>query len=331
MEPAMLSGSPYALIDEMLETPSILRRFDSTQTRDWSAAIKNKKRLLLTGEGSSRIFPAKNTIDRARHQNTGWHIFTEGARQAAEYNLDDCIVVGSSNSGRTRELVSLFEKLKQADIPRYAITAAAGSPVVALSDDSRILSCGAEKAIAATKSVIEQALILQSLFNGPEWQHQNQAADYCAEILSAALAPEIIDAVASAPLLYFAGRNNGVAEELTLKTNEITRQKSVFLEGTYALHGIEEVMHRDETLILIEPFQEEIEKYRDILSVKAGIRVIAIASFDTPFPTIKIPALGGFDAYLQMMAGWNILVAAGLARGVNLDKPLHARKVGNEV
>lgn len=327
----MLSGSSYALIDEMLETPGILRRFDSTQTRDWSAAIKNKKRLLLTGEGSSRIFPAKNAIDRARHQNLDWHIFTEGARQAAEYTLDHCIVVGSSNSGRTRELIALFEKLKQAGIPRYGITAAAGSPLVGLSDDSRILSCGAEKAIAATKSVIEQALLLQSLLYGPEWQHQDKAADYGAEILAANLTPEIIDAVAGAPLLYFSGRNNGVAEELALKTNEITRQKSVFLEGTFALHGIEEVMHREETLILIEPFQQEIEKYRDILSVKAGIRIIAIASFDTPFPTVKIPALGGFDAYLQMMAGWNILVAAGLARGVNLDKPLHARKVGNEV
>lgn len=327
----MLSGSPYALIDEMLETPGILRRFDSTQTQDWAAAIKNKKRLLLTGEGSSRIFPAKNTIDRARHQNTDWHIFSEGARQAAEYTLNDCIVVGSSNSGRTRELVSLFENLKQENIPRYSITAAAGSPVTVLSDDSRILSCGAEKAVAATKSVIEQALLLQSLLNGAEWQHQDQAADDCAAILSAQLPPEIVDAVASAPLLYFCGRNNGVGEELVLKTNEITRKKSAFLEGTYALHGIEEVMQRDETIILIEPFKEEIEKYRDILSVKAGLRIIAVSSFGTPFPTIKIPALGGFDAYLQMMAGWNILVAAGLANGVNLDKPLHARKVGNEV
>jgi len=34
--------------------------------------------------------------------------------------------------------------------------------------------------------------------------------------------------------------NNGVAEELALKTNEITRKKSAFLEGTFAVHGIEE-------------------------------------------------------------------------------------------
>lgn len=327
----MLSGSPYALIDEMLETPGILRRFDSTQTQDWAAAIQNKKRLLLTGEGSSRIFPAKNTIDRARRLNMDWHIFTEGARQAAEYPLDDCIVIGSSNSGRTRELAALFDKLQQSGIPRYSITAAAGSAVTQLSDDSRILTCGAEKATAATKSVIEQALLLQSLLQGAEWQQQAQAADYCADILAEPLAPEIIDMVAGASLLYFCGRNNGVAEELVLKANEITRKKSDYLEGTYALHGIEEVMQQDETVILIEPFKAEIDKYRDILSAKAGLRVMAIASFDTPFPTIKIPALDGFDAYLQMMAGWHMLVAAGLALDINLDKPLRARKVGNEV
>lgn len=327
----MLSATPYALIDEMLEVPGILRRFDAAQTQDWSAAIKNKKRLLLTGEGSSRIFPAKNAIDIARRQNMDWHIFTEGARQAAEYNLADCVVVGSSNSGRTKELVSLFEKLKPAGIPLYGITASAGSTLTGLADDSRILSCGAEKAVAATKSVIEQALFLQSLLGGGAWQHQARAADDCADILSAEIPAEITDAAASAPLLYFSGRNNGVCEELTLKANEIARKKSDFLEGTYALHGIEEVMQKDETVILIEPFREEIEKYRDILSIKTGVRVIAVASFETPFPTVKIPALAGFDAYLQMMAGWRILVAAGLANGVNLDKPLHARKVGNEV
>jgi len=324
---AMQRGSPYALIDEMLETPGILRRFDPACVRDWAAAIDGKKRLLLTGEGSSRIFPAKNMIDLARRRGAGWHIFTEGARQAAEYDLQDCAVIGASNSGRTRELLALFESTKAADIPRYGVTAAAQSPLAALADDCRVLSCGGEKAVAATKSVFEQALVLQSLLGGTEWARQ--AADLCAEILQSDIAPEIAEAAAGASLLYFAGRNNGAAEELALKTNEIVRKKSAFLEGTYALHGIEEVMQQGETVILIEPFRAEIEKYREILSVKAGLRVIAVASFDTPFPTLKIPALDGFDGYFQLLAGWNILASAGLANGVNLDKPLRARKVGN--
>jgi glucosamine--fructose-6-phosphate aminotransferase (isomerizing) len=51
--------------------------------------------------------------------------------------------------------------------------------------------------------------------------------------------------------IYFAGYNDGVAEELTLKTNEITRKKSDFLEGTYAVHGIEEEMDTNDIVFVL--------------------------------------------------------------------------------
>ena len=60
-----LKDDPYktfALVREMLETPEILRRFDFDRSREVAAAIRETGRLFLTGEGSSRIFPAKNLI-----------------------------------------------------------------------------------------------------------------------------------------------------------------------------------------------------------------------------------------------------------------------------
>ena len=76
------------------------------------------------------------------------------------------------------------------------------------------------------------------------WSANRQAAAAAArEVLEAELDPALVEKIARAPVIYFAGRNNGVAEELTLKTNEITHKKSDFLEGTYAVHGIEEIMH----------------------------------------------------------------------------------------
>ena len=315
----------------MLEAPALLRRFYPVQAVDWTRAIDAKKRLFLTGEGASRIFPAKNMIDLALRRNSPWHIHTEGARQAAAYDLNDFVVIGASNSGRTRELIALFEKLKRERIATYGVTAAAGSRLAEIADHSLQLSCGAEKAIAATKSVIEEALVYQSLLRGDEWKNQGRAADYCEEVLTQDVAPEIIDHLKAAPLIYFSGRNNGVAEELTLKTNEIMHKKSSYLEGTYALHGIEEVMQKGEVVVLVEPFKDEIEKYRSVLAAGAGITVIAIASFDTPFPTIKVPALEGFNGYIQLLAGWNMLVAAALASGINPDKTTRARKVGNEI
>ena len=48
------------------------------------------------------------------------------------------------------------------------------------------------------------------------------------------------------------------------------------------------------------------------------------------FPTIIIPDGGQYAEYVQLAAGWNILVETGIALGINLDKPTRARKVGNE-
>ncbi|HEY1096665.1 MAG TPA: SIS domain-containing protein, partial [Alphaproteobacteria bacterium] len=317
--------------NEMREAPALLRQFNPRQTADWLPVLKQKKKILLTGEGSSRIFPAHNLISQALYQGSEWHFHTEGSRQAHDYNLNDFAIIGASNSGQTKELISLFSLAKEQHIPCLALTATANSKITELADKSIILSCGKEQATAATKSVFEQALIYQSLLQGHEWAHKNQAADICHELLTQKISNEIIDILAPATCLYFAGRNDGVAEELTLKSYEITRKNSDYLEGTYILHGVEEVMQKTDTVILIEPFAADIEKIQSLIEQNIGLKIVAMASFDTPFPTIKLPALAGFHNYFQLMTGWNLLTATGLANGINLDQTRRARKLGNAV
>jgi glucosamine--fructose-6-phosphate aminotransferase (isomerizing) len=147
--------------------------------------------------------------------------------------------------------------------------------------------------------------------------------------LTVAIDPAIVDKVAAAGTIYFAGRNDGVAEELTLKTNEITRKKSDFLEGTYAVHGIEEVMDKNDVVIWIDPFEDSIAKFADVLVKGVGLTVIAISSDETSFPTIRVPE-SALRSYVEMAAGWNLLVEVGVKLGIDLDKPVRARKVGNE-
>ena len=48
------------------------------------------------------------------------------------------------------------------------------------------------------------------------------------------------------------------------------------------------------------------------------------------FPTVSIPDAGDLSGFVQLAAGWNLLVEAGMTLGINVDKPLRARKVGNE-
>ena len=155
-------------------------------------------------------------------------------------------------------------------------------------------------------------------------------AEKTEEALTLKIDPEITNIISNASIIYFAGRNNGVAEELALKTNEITRKKSAFLEGTFAVHGIEEVMDKSEVLIWIEPFPTELEKFNECLVKGVGMNIIAVSTKKTIFPTIIIPDGGQYAEYVQLAAGWNILVETGISLGINLDKPTRARKVGNE-
>jgi glucosamine--fructose-6-phosphate aminotransferase (isomerizing) len=140
----------------------------------------------------------------------------------------------------------------------------------------------------------------------------------------------LIQRIAEASVVYFAGRNNGVAEEITLKTNEITRKKSDYLEGTYAVHGVEEVMSANDVVLVFDPFPAEIEKIQTTLVDGVGMTVIAIAAQQTILPTIRIPSVEGYGSILQLLAGWNILVQVGVGLGINLDKAQRARKIGNE-
>jgi glucosamine--fructose-6-phosphate aminotransferase (isomerizing) len=327
----------FALVQEMLETPDVMRRFDFGRSGQNAQIIKEAGRLFLTGEGSSRIFPAKNMMYEVLRLGIPLSVSTEGSRQAHEYDLAGFAVYGASNSGKTKELISLFTQLaKQGHGRRFGLTATPHSMLESASNRCDTLICGPEKAVAATKSVVEQALYYRSILCHLEKEqsdvvkNQPVASAKAREVLEAELDPALVQAIVAAPMIYFAGRNNGVAEELTLKTNEITRKKSDYLEGTYAVHGIEEVMNREDVVIVVDPFPGEAQKFKETLVDNIGMKIIAISAQETIFPTIRIPSVPGYDTVLQLLAGWNVLVNVGIASGINLDKPVRARKIGNE-
>ena len=326
----------FALVREMLETPRIIGQFDFQSAHDAAQIIRQTGKLFLTGEGSSRIFPAKNLIYETLQRGVPLAVFTEGARQAHQYDLSQFVVFGASNSGKTKELISLFTQLRQqGHAKRFGLTANSPCLLETVASRCYALRCGKEDAVAATKSVVEQGLFYRSLLGpwvktSPMVTAQQEACRKAQEVLEAELPPALVERIAQAPTIYFAGRNNGVAEELTLKTNEITHKKSDYLEGTYAVHGIEEIMQPEEVVLVLDPFPAEIEKFKTTLVDGVGMSVIAVAAEETALPTIRIPQVGGYETVLQLLAGWNILVQVGIALGINLDKAQRARKIGNE-
>jgi glucosamine--fructose-6-phosphate aminotransferase (isomerizing) len=327
--------SKFALTREMMDTIGVVEKFNPDQTKGVAKKIQSVGRLLFTGEGSSRIYPAKNAIRKALSMGLGISISTDCSRQSSQYDLSKFAVFCASNSGRTKEVVLLAKKLAaEGNEYRFALSANEGTLLEDACSETFVLTCGWEQAVAATKSVIEQALFYESIL----WHiaGYDKAPDYSdlagkiEKALTMAIDTDIIEKAAKAPTIYFAGYNDGVAEELTLKTNEITRKKSDYLEGTYAVHGIEEVMDKNDIVFVIDPIEDEIEKFQEVLVDGVGLTVVAIADRNTPFTTIRVPDAGSMNPYIFLSAGWNLLVEIGLALGINLDKPERARKVGNE-
>jgi len=332
----------FALVREMLRAPEIISSFNfdgegsnatSNQVGKIIASVKQTGRLFCTGEGSSRIFPSKRLIASMLKRGLSFQFATEGGRQSLEYDLSGWTVMGASNSGQTKELICLFEKLIGENHKHiFGLTATPGSKLTQVAE-SVVLSCGKEDAVAATMSVVEQALVYQAVEIGLTGcacaSQQQEAGKLAADVLAVEYDADLIAKVADAPVIYLAGRNNGVAEELALKTNEITRKRSQYLEGTIVVHGIEEVMNPEDVVVLIEPFEQDMEFYKKNLVDGVGMTVVAISSKPTLFPTISVPTLKCYDEYFQLLAGWNLLVHTGIACGIDIDKPKRARKVGN--
>lgn len=327
--------SSFALVREMFETADIIERFDWGQTQSVAEIIRKSGKLFLSGEGSSRIFPAKSMISLALAKNAPVVLATEGSLQAMEYDLAAWAVFVASNSGQTKEVMLLCQKLiDEGHQKRFGLTAGTATKLHTKTNETFVLSCGKEAAVAATKSVVEQALfyrsILGNLISCGCGKNAVEAAKLARGVMESEYDAAIISKMAAAQTVYFAGRNNGVAEELTLKTNEITRKKANYLEGTIVVHGIEEVMTPQDVVVLIDPYESEWAFIKKNLVDAIGMTVIAIAPQKTLFPTIVVPQLCGFSDIFQLMAGWNLLVQTGVSLNINIDKPQRARKVGNE-
>jgi glucosamine--fructose-6-phosphate aminotransferase (isomerizing) len=328
--------SRFGLVRDMMATADVVAKFNPDQAVETARRIASVGRLHMTGEGSSRIFPAKNAIQLARRSGFPLVLHTEAGRQSQEYALDPWAVFALSNSGKTSEVIKLFQDLKaKGHAHLYCLTAFAGSRLESLAAKGYVLTCGAEGAVAATKSVIEQALFYHALLEhaagAPSLKGRlSRLSEQVRAALTLRIDPVLVEKVASARTIYFAGRNDGVAEELALKTNEITRKKSDYLEGTYAVHGVEEVMTADDVVIWIDPYEDCEGKFDDVLRKGVGLPVIAVAGRPTVFPTIQAQADRDVAGYVMMAVGWNLLVEVGVRLGIDLDKPERARKVGNE-
>ncbi|MBI1327528.1 MAG: SIS domain-containing protein [Alphaproteobacteria bacterium] len=315
---------------EMHEAVKVLDAFN-TQTHEAFAPLGQAKRIHIIAEGSSRHFPAGNMIFESRKLAHGPFISAEGGVDALAHTHDDAHVVLISNSGKTKEILDLEEKLRtQGHKNIFSITRDGASPLAErCANHVYVLGCGAEEAVAATKSVVEQALFLQSLLPNQFTAHDLQAtANAVKQILDSTPTAKMIEQIANAETIYFVGPANGLGDELALKFSE-TCKKAISLSGTGVLHGPQETIKAHDVIVLLDPPRAHTTKFKQVLEDQADAHIIALAPQETPFPTIVLPqAPANLAAYTHLAAGWALLLGTANALKINIDKPKRAQKVG---
>lgn len=303
---------PAALIEEILGTPAFVRAFDPAPGAEIAAAVVRKGGLAIVGEGSSRIFPGRRAIFRAHWGAVGLPVLACGCREAAESPLvrQGLAVLALSRSGRTQELLDLVRSLES-------------------SGHDAVFRAGAmeERGMAATCSVVGEALLVDAVFEAPPLGqdravtgHLDELADRIEEALTGEMPGGAIDALAAAETIWFCGRDDGVAEELALKCCEIARRRSVFVEGTRLLHGMRTVVRPHDAIVVVEPFGQDVARFAT-LAGQLGARVVAIASERIPPFTAagSYRPSAGMSQYVQLAIGWNLIVELGGALGTDLD------------
>ena len=325
---------------EMLESADVIKRFDFDAAKSLAREI-GTKRVIFTGMGSSVLFPARQAKSRAFELNINNRVEEFFASDLLSYNdFSGTYVFLCSNSGMTKETILLLEHIKKRKAKYAVVTAVPDSILAKKCKDRIIMQCGFEKGVAATKSVIEQGLILDSLVLnlaknqgkkinfGKIKKYAIGASKSILWNINASVPNNMIDALAKASSIYFIGRKTGIADEITLKAHEIARKNAFFYPDTHIVHGIEESIESN-PIVLFEPskFKNFINDFRDFSKrIKGNLYGIDSKRL---IEGVKIKSTRYFENYCLLAAGWGLLRSIAKRLKINIDKPKKALKVGN--
>ncbi len=325
---------------EMLEAKQVCLNFDFAITKDIAEKI-GQSNIIFAGMGSSLIFPGKQAKNRALKLGISNKVEAFFASDLFQYeDFSNTYVFLCSNSGKTKEVILLLDYAQKHGAKCIAVTAVADSILAQRADEKIILTCGFEQGVAATKSVIEQGLVYDSLIfhlaknqgKDVDFDFLKQELDKTAEILesnvNAKLDAKLLEQLVKENLYYVAGLDNGVAEEIALKSYEIARKMAIFFADTHTVHGPEEGIDNG-CVILIEPnyFKEYLSDFQKFVD-KTKTTLIGVDQ-DLLIPGLEIQINDTFRNYCLLAGGWALLRNIGVEMGIDIDHPVKASKVGN--
>lgn len=333
---------------EIDETPEAIRRL-LTASRD---AIREAGEALRALDPKVIVTCARGSSDHAVtffkyacEITAGVPVASLGPSVASIYSaplrLAGAASIAVSQSGKSPDLLSLFEATKKARAKTISLVNVADAPLAAMADHFVPLNAGPETSVAATKSFI--AATVAELAILAEWREDAalRAAiatlpDRLEEALHCDWSPAL-DTFVGATSLYTIGRGPGfaMALEAALKFKETAILHAEAHSGAELQHGPVSLV--DEFFPLLAFIPEDAAAPSLVATVSAlherGATIFSATSREVSGPRLPIAPTGHplTDPIAIALSFYRFVEAVAVARGYNPDQPRNLKKVTETV
>ncbi len=334
---------------EIAETGAAIRR----QLAATARAVAGLAAELRAGEPSFVATIARGSSDHAalflKHAielKVGLACASLGPSIASLYraplHLAGAVAVAISQSGRSPDIVAMQRAAKDGGATTIALVNEADSPVAGEADALLPLHAGAERSVAATKSMIASLVAGVSLI--AHWAEDTELAaalDRLPAILEASRAPPpegLIAMLANANSLFVIGRGASfaVAAEAALKLKETSAIHAEAFSSAEVLHGPAGIIRPGFPVLAFAPADAAREGFFDSLdrlaSFGAAPLVVDVEAHPR-WPTLAAPDGGHplLTSIAALHAFYRLAEAVARRRGRDPDQPPHLMKVTRTV
>jgi glucosamine--fructose-6-phosphate aminotransferase (isomerizing) len=348
----MTSAAPGALfLDEVREQPAALLRLLEHGAELESAGLALARRapafVRLIGHGTSDNAATYGVY--AFGILAGWTASRDSLSLTvyyeAELDFSGSAVVALSQSGRTPDVVEYVRRARTGGALTIAITNEPGSELAAASEIVVPLATGPERAVAATKTYVNElgALAMLAAAAAGRLRELREQLTRTAELLGDSIGPleERVPPIA-VPFAYVGrmfvigrGLEFATAREIALKLTETCQVAAEPLTATAFAHGpmaaldplfpVWTIASRDRSLPAVVDAAATVRKVGATLVASGSAAAeIARADYVLPVPEAPAPVLAPL---LSVVPGQLFVAALARAKGLDPDRPPGLSKV----
>jgi len=301
---------------EIREIPDTLRKRRKLSLEEFASVMEEP--IFITGMGSSIILPGNNLekINELSGMNFKINHSTEVS------NVNTSTVIALSNSGETKETVLALKNAKAKK--KFAITRNKNSSLAKVSKHFIHMICGDEKAVAATKSVVEQTYIVVQLFLEKVGKYKPISSSEISQVeknLKLDFKDGIIKKFVNADKVIVIGRR-GLSGEIALKFKEIARISSEHEIGTEILHGPATTIRKNSIILIVNP--EMFTGYEKLLKKKVKCEVFSIKD-------LGITGDGIYSEIIRFSGLLKFICEIGKEKKLDLDNPEGLSKIATRI